>query len=134
MNLLFRYLNETNSSIFKNAIGIVDLTEQLVENKCEMFGGFGFLIQGILGAAAFSILILKRYIEKPRRPWKIWFYDVAKQIISAVALHLFNLIISAVLSSDERDADACIWYFVTVVLGCLLGLFYPTYLCGSPMA
>ena len=123
MNLLFRYLNETNSSIFKNATGIVDLTEQLVENKCEMFGGFGFLIQAILGAAAFSILILKRYIEKPRRPWKIWFYDVAKQIISAVALHLFNLILSAVLSSDEKDADACVWYFVTVVLDCTLGAF-----------
>ena len=88
-----------------------------------MFGGFGFLIQAILGAAAFSILIVKRYVEKPRRPWKIWFYDVAKQIISSLVLHLFNLIISAILSSDEKDADACVWYFVTVVLDCTLGAF-----------
>ena len=93
------------------------------ESKCEMFGGFGFLIQAILGAAAFSILIVKRYVEKPRRPWKIWFYDVAKQIISSLALHLFNLIISAVLSDNENDADACVWYFVTVVLDCTLGAF-----------
>ena len=123
MNLIFRYLNETNSSIFNNVTEVVDLTEKIETNKCEMFGGFGFLIQAILGAAAFSILILKRYIEKPRRPWKIWFYDVVKQIISALALHLFNLIISAVLSSDEKDADACVWYFVTVVLDCTLGAF-----------
>ena len=107
MPLFIRNLNETSSS----------------ESKCEMFGGFGFLIQAILGAAAFSILIVKRFVEKPRRPWKIWFYDVAKQIISSLVLHLFNLIISAVLSNDENDADACVWYFVTVVLDCTLGAF-----------
>ncbi len=108
MNFFIRLLNETSSTN---------------ESKCEMFGGFGFLIQAILGAAAFSVLILKRYIEKPRRPWKIWFYDVAKQMISSLFLHLFNLIISAVLSDDENDADACVWYFVTVVLDCTLGAF-----------
>ena len=107
MPLFIRNLNETSSS----------------ETKCEMFGGFGFLIQAILGAAAFSILIVKRFVEKPRRPWKIWFYDVAKQIISSLVLHLFNLIISAVLSNDENDADACVWYFVTVTLDCTLGAF-----------
>ena len=98
-------------------------TSSTSESKCEMFGGFGFLIQAILGAAAFSILIVKRHVEKPRRPWKIWFYDVAKQIISSLFLHLFNLIISAVLSDDENEADACVWYFVTVVLDCTLGAF-----------
>ena len=107
MPLFIRNLNETSTS----------------ESKCEMFGGFGFLIQAILGAAAFSILIVKRFVEKPRRPWKIWFYDVAKQIISSLVLHLFNLIISAVLSNDENDADACVWYFVTVTLDCTLGAF-----------
>ena len=108
ISLLTRNLNETSSND---------------ESKCEMFGGFGFLIQAILGAAAFSVLILKRYLEKPRRPWKIWFYDVAKQIISSLFLHLFNLIISSVLSDDDDDADACVWYFVTVVLDCTLGAF-----------
>ena len=108
MTFFIRLLNETSTTN---------------ESKCEMFGGFGFLIQAILGAAAFSVLILKRYLEKPRRPWKIWFYDVAKQIISSLVLHLFNLIISAVLSNDENDADACVWYFVTVTLDCTLGAF-----------
>ena len=114
MNIIYRFLESTNNQ---------NTTEIESNSKCEMFGGFGFLIQAILGAAAFSILIVKRYIEKPRRPWKIWFYDVAKQIISSLVLHLFNLIISAILSSDEKDADACVWYFVTVVLDCTLGAF-----------
>ena len=113
MKLFNRFLTTNN----------LNETSSTSESKCEMFGGFGFLIQAILGAAAFSILILKRHVEKPRRPWKIWFYDVAKQIISSLFLHLFNLIISAVLSDDENDADACVWYFVTVVLDCTLGAF-----------
>ena len=116
MNFFLRLLDTTESSDTNST--------NLEENsKCEMFGGFGVLIQAILGAAAFSILIVKRFVEKPRRPWKIWFYDVAKQIISSVVLHLFNLILSAILSSDEKDADACVWYFVTVVLDCTLGAF-----------
>jgi hypothetical protein len=119
MNYIFRLLDATNE---KNITNVADETRE-ENSKCEMFGGFGFLIQAILGAAAFSILIVKRYIEKPRRAWKIWFYDVAKQIISSLVLHLFNLIISAILSSDEKDADACVWYFVTVVLDCTLGAF-----------
>lgn len=111
--------NLTNISLFANA------TENIEEDesKCQMFGGFGVLIQAILGMAAFSILIVKRYVEKPRRVWKIWFFDVMKQIISSLVLHLFNLIISAVLSSDKNDADACVWYFVTVFLDCTLGAF-----------
>lgn len=110
---------------FKKLTNLTNIEVNSTDNnsKCEMFGGFGFLIQAILGAAAFSILIFKRFIEKPRRVWKIWFYDVAKQIISSLVLHLFNLIISAVLSSDKEDADACVWYFVTVVLDCTLGAF-----------
>ena len=115
MNIIYRFLESTKN---KNATEVEESN-----SKCEMFGGFGFFIQAVLGAAAFSILIAKRYIEKPRRPWKIWFYDVAKQIISSLVLHLFNLIISAILSSDEKDADACVWYFVTVVLDCTLGAF-----------
>ena len=124
MNFIYRILsNESNTLNLTNGTNITNLTGVEDNSKCEMFGGFGVLIQAILGAAAFSILIVKRYVEKPRRAWKIWFYDIAKQIISSLVLHLFNLIISAVLSSDEKDADACVWYFVTVVLDCTLGAF-----------
>lgn len=115
MSFLFRLMEESN-----NTTGV---EEDSSPNKCEMFGGFGFLIQAILGIVAFSILIVKRFVEKPRRPWKIWFYDVAKQIISSTILHLFNLLVSAIFSGDENDADACVWYFVTVFLDCTLGAF-----------
>ena len=117
MFLFYRTLSNSNST------NTTDTDTDSSSEKCEMFGAFGVLIQTILGVLAFSILIVKRYVEKPRRPWKIWFYDVAKQVISSMFLHLFNLVLSAILSSDQENVDACVWYFVTIVLDCTLGAF-----------
>ena len=63
MNLLYRYLDESNIS---------NLTDNFEEknSNCEMFDGFGFLIQGILDAAAFSVLILKRFLKSQDAPGK----------------------------------------------------------------
>jgi hypothetical protein len=30
------------------------------------------VVQALLGAAAFSVLVVKRYREKPRRDLKVW--------------------------------------------------------------
>ena len=50
------------------------------KDKCEFFGFLGIVNQLILGVLTFSFLIIKRFIEKPRRHWFIWFFDVLKQI------------------------------------------------------
>jgi hypothetical protein len=91
---------------------------------CNLFGAFGFLVQFILAAAAFMVLILKRYLEKPRRPWKIWWFDVSKQIIGAGVIHLLNLGLSHFLTSEKDSADECVWYFVTLFLDCTLGTLF----------
>jgi hypothetical protein len=39
-----------------------------------MFGAFGYIVQTILGVLAFLVLVIKRFLEKPKRPWKIWFF------------------------------------------------------------
>lgn len=36
-------------------------------SNCKILGTLGFLVQGTLGVLAFMILVLKRYIEKPKR-------------------------------------------------------------------
>lgn len=41
-------------------------------HSCEIMGFLGIIIQAILAAICFSVLIIKRYCEVPRRPWKIW--------------------------------------------------------------
>ena len=113
-NFLFRLLEDKQE---------IEEEDKGNKNKCEMFGGFGFLIQAFLGCVAILILIIKRYLEKPRRPWKIWFYDVSKQMISSTVLHIFNLLISAILSDSKGETDACVWYFITLFLDCTLGAF-----------
>lgn len=87
-----------------------------------MFGTFSVLIQLLLGVFAFSILIIKRFVEKPRRPWKIWWFDASKQIVSACVIHLLNLLLSAIFANTE-SSDECVWYFLSVFMDCTLGVF-----------
>ena len=62
----------------------------------------GWLVQAVLGIAAFTVLVYKRFHEKPMRPWIIWcrprpahpavtwhrWYDSSKQGVAAVRARL----------------------------------------------
>lgn len=89
---------------------------------CELIGLTGIIIQIVLGALSFSILIYKRSQERPRRPWKIWSLDTSKQLTSQMFAHFINLFISMQLSS-QLENDACIWYFTTNVFDNTIGVF-----------
>ena len=95
----------------------------LQQDKCHLFGLVGYIVQGILAIAALVTLIIKRCQEKPKRPWKIWWFDVSKQVIAALVLHIVNLILSSWLTNEEDISDECVWYFVTLFLDCTLGAF-----------
>lgn len=71
-------------------------TEQAAaeENQCKLLGPFALLVQGALGVLALLTLVFKRYRESPKRPWRVWFFDVAKQVTGSVILHLINLMMS----------------------------------------
>lgn len=76
------------------------------EPQCKLLGPFSLLVQGILGILSLSSLIYKRYKEYPnRRPWKVWFFDVSKQLVGAVGIHFLNLLLSILgnLSSNIDD-------------------------------
>jgi hypothetical protein len=70
---------------------------------------------------------VKRFKETLRRPWKIWFMDVSKQIMSAFTIHSLNLMISFFLS-DELTADECVWYFLNLTIDTVLGTFISYFL------
>ena len=95
----------------------------LQKDKCELFGIFGYIVQAILAIAAFLTLILKRCLEKTKRPWKVWWFDVSKQAIAAIIIHIINLILSSWLTNEEDISDECVWYFITLFLDCTLGAF-----------
>lgn len=75
------------------------------KGECNLLGDFALLVQGALGLLAVSSLAIKRLREHPRRPLKIWFFDVSKQVFGSVLLHLANILMS-MLSSGQFDVAA----------------------------
>lgn len=73
--------------------------------ECNLLGNFALIVQGALGLLAVSSLVVKRWRESPRRPVKIWFFDVSKQVFGSVLLHLANILMS-MLSSGKFDVAA----------------------------
>ncbi|KAF2877789.1 FK506-binding protein 2 precursor [Massariosphaeria phaeospora] len=73
--------------------------------ECHLLGPYALLVQAALGLLAVSSLVVKRLRESPRRPFKIWFFDVSKQVFGSVLLHLANILMS-MLSSGALDVAA----------------------------
>jgi FKBP-type peptidyl-prolyl cis-trans isomerase 2 len=74
--------------------------------ECKLLGPFALLVQGALGAVALLTLVWKRYRETPKRPWRIFFYDVSKQVFGSVLTHVLNLAMSILGSVDMVNAAA----------------------------
>ncbi|KAF2195757.1 hypothetical protein K469DRAFT_699374 [Zopfia rhizophila CBS 207.26] len=81
----------------------MDKTED--NGECHLLGPYALIVQGALGLLAVSSLVYKRWRETPRRPIKIWFFDVSKQVFGSVLLHLANILMS-MLSSGSFDIPA----------------------------
>ncbi|KAF2649564.1 hypothetical protein K491DRAFT_610531 [Lophiostoma macrostomum CBS 122681] len=79
--------------------------EEVQDNECHLLGPYALIVQGALGLLAVSSLAYKRFRESPRRPLKIWFFDVSKQVFGSVLLHLANILMS-MLSSGSFDVAA----------------------------
>lgn len=74
--------------------------EQPPNGECSLLGPFAILVQGSLGLLALSALIFKRWRERPQRPLKIWGFDVSKQVVGSILVHIANLLMS-LLSSGQ---------------------------------
>lgn len=124
------------------------------DNKCELVGTFSLLTQALLGLLCLLSLIAKRFYEYPiRRTWPVWFFDVSKQVIGAMGVHVFNVLLSILkalsseltsrggLLDDCEDGDCgdpCDWYFLSIVLDCTIGvyvlyvvLYYVSHVCKT---
>jgi hypothetical protein len=88
-----------------SAAGKTPLDGEDGKGECNLLGDFALLVQGALGLLAVSSLAIKRLREHPRRPLKIWFFDVSKQVFGSVLLHLANILMS-MLSSGQFDVQA----------------------------
>lgn len=100
------------------------------ESHCELlgeWGSFGWWLQGFLGVVSFGSLVGKRFTDKVRRPWKIWFFDTSKQVLQCCMIHLLNIGLASGFDEylDEWldvKADACSWYWINLTLDCTVGV------------
>lgn len=93
--------------------------------ECQLLGPFSIFIQGALGLLALLSLVYKRWRERPQRPIKIWAFDVSKQVVGSMLLHLVNLLMSimssgqltAVPSAKHHDtSNPCSFYLLNLAI------------------
>lgn len=90
--------------------------------ECKLIGGwFANLVQCCLAFICLSILVFKRHVEFPQRPWKIWFFDVSKQALGSSFGHFYNIFFSGLFASTISGSDECQWYFLSYFMDVTVG-------------
>ncbi|KAJ1799979.1 hypothetical protein LPJ59_001448 [Coemansia sp. RSA 2399] len=95
---------------------------------CKLVGAFSLFVQILVGTLGFSTLMIKRYFERPQRTWKVWTFDVSKQMISGGLMHMANLLVSALRGSHDGKTDdatnPCSWYVLNLTMDCTVGILF----------
>jgi len=95
-----------------------------VAEACSLIStSFGWWLQAILGAVCFISLVGKRFTDKVRRPWKIWFLDTSKQACAAVTMHFGNIFLALAFGEFlDTSSDPCNWYWINLSLDDTVGV------------
>ncbi|KAI5893682.1 uncharacterized protein SCHCODRAFT_02622478 [Schizophyllum commune H4-8] len=90
-------------------------------HSCQLLGPTALVVQALMGVLVIASLLYKRYREKPRRPWRIWLFDVSKQVVGQMFVHGVNVLISGVVSHHTSN-NACVSYFLNILIDTTLGV------------
>ncbi|KAF5388044.1 hypothetical protein D9615_000704 [Tricholomella constricta] len=91
------------------------------DESCELLGPTALVVQGVLGVLVILSLVYKRHREPHKRPWRIWLFDVSKQIVGQMFIHGANVFVSD-LVSQHTSGNACVFYFLHILLDTTLGV------------
>ncbi|KAK4687608.1 hypothetical protein P7C73_g2523, partial [Tremellales sp. Uapishka_1] len=93
--------------------------------RCRLLGPTALIVQASMGLFVILSLIIKRQLEKRKRPWRIWLWDVGKQLVGQMVIHGLNLLISS-LVAHAADNNPCSLYFLNVLIDTTIGvaIFY----------
>eukprot|EP01059_Diplonema_ambulator_P007392 TRINITY_DN16865_c0_g1_i1.p1 TRINITY_DN16865_c0_g1~~TRINITY_DN16865_c0_g1_i1.p1 ORF type:complete len:298 (+),score=74.97 TRINITY_DN16865_c0_g1_i1:49-942(+) len=95
-----------------------------VEGYCTVVGTrFAWVVQMGLLVIAVSVLWLKRWKEVPRRPWKVFLMDAAKQGVSSGAAHMCGMVSTLILSHATAERLECGWYIMAFTLDTTFGVY-----------
>ncbi|KAI0252015.1 vacuolar membrane protein-domain-containing protein [Lactifluus subvellereus] len=89
--------------------------------SCQLLGPTALIIQGLMGVLVIASLVYKRHRETPKRPWRIWLFDVSKQVVGQMFVHGVNVFISDV-GSARSSGNACVFYFLNILIDTTLGV------------
>ncbi|KAI0265954.1 vacuolar membrane protein-domain-containing protein [Gloeopeniophorella convolvens] len=89
--------------------------------SCKLLGTTALIVQALMGVLVIASLLFKRHREKPMRPWRIWLFDVSKQIVGQMFVHGVNVLISDV-GSTRSSGNACVFYFLNILIDTTLGV------------
>lgn len=101
--------------------GIFDDLPEVDKRSCRLLGPTALVVQALMGILVILSLVYKRHREEPRRPWRIWMFDVSKQIIGQMFVHGVNVLISDVVARVS-DGNACVLYFLNILIDTTLGV------------
>lgn len=74
-----------------------------------------------MGVLVMSSLVYKRHRESPKRPWRIWLFDISKQVLGQLVVHGVNVLISD-LVAHAADGNACVFYFLNILVDTTIGV------------
>jgi len=91
------------------------------QRSCQLLGPTALVVQALMGVLVILSLVYKRHREKLKRPWKIWLFDVSKQIVGQMFVHGTNIFISD-FGSHHSTKNACVFYFLNILIDTTLGV------------
>ncbi|CDO77017.1 hypothetical protein BN946_scf184380.g2 [Trametes cinnabarina] len=101
--------------------GFLDELPNVDRRSCRLLGPTALVVQALMGVLVILSLVYKRHRETPKRPWRIWLFDVSKQIIGQMFVHGVNVLISGVVA-DLSSGNACVLYFLNILLDTTFGV------------
>ncbi|KAG7447595.1 uncharacterized protein BT62DRAFT_930610 [Guyanagaster necrorhizus] len=114
--------NETELiSTGEAAKSILDDLTDVDGRSCQLLGPTALIVQGLMGVLVILSLVYKRHREKPKRPWRIWLFDVSKQVVGQMFVHGVNVLVSDIVSHNS-DGNACVFYFFNILVDTTLGV------------
>ncbi len=64
--------------------------------ECKLLSGFfSYFLQSFLALLALGTLLYKRKIEKPQRDFVTWGFDVTKQVVGSLLVHVWNIALAS---------------------------------------
>ncbi|KAG8952619.1 hypothetical protein FRC04_003980 [Tulasnella sp. 424] len=104
------------------APGSSDPSDPVDSDNCRLLGPVALVVQAVMGIVVVLSLVYKRHREHPPRPWRIWLFDVSKQVAGQAIVHSLNIGISALVSRPSTGNNPCTAYFVNVTFDVTVGV------------